>query len=98
MKEREFGTMEKWNSGIMGKQLKPFNPIFHSSIFHCSKFSFHYSKWFLRKIAFHINRSLFVNMCSFFSHHSHPCMSVKIIFVVLSTMIDKEILFLIDEF
>jgi hypothetical protein len=43
MMEREFGTMEKWNSGIMGKQLKPFNPIFHSSNtpifrlrFHCS--------------------------------------------------------------
>jgi hypothetical protein len=43
MMEREFGTMEKWNSGIMGKELKPLNPIFHSSNIPIFRFRLHYS-------------------------------------------------------
>jgi hypothetical protein len=34
---KESETMEKWNRGIMGKQLKSLYPIFHSSnipVFH----------------------------------------------------------------
>jgi len=43
MMVKEFGTMEKWKSGIMGKQLKPFNPIFHSSNIPIFRLRFHYS-------------------------------------------------------
>jgi hypothetical protein len=43
MMVEEFGTMEKWNSGIMGKQLKPFNPIFHSSNIPIFRLRLHYS-------------------------------------------------------
>jgi hypothetical protein len=50
-----------------------------------------------RKIALQIDRFLFVDMCSLISYHGDPRMPIKIVFVVLATMVDQKIFFLVDQ-
>ena len=56
------------------------------------------SRSFLRHVTLQVDGFVFIGMGSFFAHHGDPRVAVKIIFVVLSTMIDKKILLLTDEF
>lgn len=58
---------------------------------------FHYSNWLLRQIAFEIYRFFFVNMCSLIPYHGHSCISVKIVLLVLSAVVDQKVLFFVNE-
>src|SRR4030042_950662 len=51
----------------------------------------------LGQIAFEIHRFFFADMCSLISHHGHSCISVKIVLLVLSAVVDQKVLFFVNE-
>jgi len=53
--------------------------------------------YFLRKIALQIDGFLLIDMSSFVPRHGDTCMAIEIIFIVLPTVIDQKVLFLINQ-